>query len=125
MKIKIKGWAAAIEDQPLRVVKTTLGMVNLQQATGWKLQEIDDKARGGYAPAITAFFALTNAGFDLGAPEWEQLLRWDLEDMEMIKEPGDERFEPQEADALDPQTSRADSDPGGDEALVSEEPTAA
>ena len=105
MRIKIDG-------RELLVKKTTRGLVALQQQTGWKLEDIDKRAREGYAGAMAAFFALVNAGF---SPVWDEVIDRDIEDFEFVKEAGDERFEPQGDDASDPQSSRADSDPGGNE----------
>lgn len=117
MKIKIKvrlESAPAAEGQTLRMVRTIGGIADFQRATGWKVAEIDEqiKAADVIGVAIGAFFALTNAGFK---PDWQELLASDPDDFEPIIEPGDRRAE--EADAVDPQSSRADSDPGGDREL--------
>lgn len=116
MRIKIKTRlesAPAAEGQTLRMVRTIGGVADFQRASGWKLAEIEDqiKAADVIGIAIGTYFALTNAGFK---PDWQELLGSDPDDFEPIIEPGDRRD--QEADAVDPQNSRADSDPGGDEA---------
>lgn len=115
MKIKIKtrlASAPASEGQTLRVVRTIGGIADFQRATGWKVAEIEEQIQAAdiIGVAIGTYFALANAGFK---PDWDEILGSDPDDFEPIKEPGDARG--QEADAPDPQKSRADSDPGGEE----------
>lgn len=103
-----------IDGRDLLVKRTTRGMVELQRQTGWDLAALDTYTKEGYGAAMAAFFALSNAGF---SPVFDDLLDRDLADFKFTAEPGDEAPAPAtEADAVDPQTSRADSDPGGAEA---------
>ena len=100
-----------VDGNDLRVKRTTRGMVELQQQTGWDLSQLDHYTKQGYGEAIAVFWALTNAGFH---PNFDEICDRDLEDFTFTPEPGDDKTAATpEADAVDPQTSPAGSDPGG------------
>ncbi|MBW9118887.1 hypothetical protein JNB63_02145 [Microbacterium trichothecenolyticum] len=113
MKIKINTRlesAPGAEGRTLIVKRRTRDFVRLQQATGWKMAELQEQLRqaDAYAVPVAAFFALSNAGFD---PDWDELVDAELDSFESIEEPGDSR----EAETpADPQQLPADSSPAGD-----------
>ena len=102
MKIKIDGRELLVR-KPVRV------LIELQQQTGWKMEDLDKKVSeaDSYGIAIAAFCALRNAGIPT---TWEEILDRDTEDFEPVDEPGDNR---PEVDAVDPPQAPSDSDPGG------------
>lgn len=112
MKIKINTHlecAPGAEGKTLLVKRSTRIFVRFQQATGMKMQEIQEQVAAADVLGVTlaAFFALANAGFD---PDWDELLDCEPSVFEPINEPGDERggTEP------DPQQPPADSSPAAD-----------
>ncbi|GAB6857343.1 hypothetical protein [Microbacterium xylanilyticum] len=109
MKVKITGYNDAIDGKPLVVKKTTRALAELQQQTGWDMSKLTQAELSVYGGLMAVFCALHNAGFN---PSWDELLDRDTDDFELIEEPGDNRR--QEVEEPDPQMSRADSDPGGD-----------
>lgn len=114
MKIRIDG-------RELVVRKTTRAMVDLQRQAGWRIDKLTEAETFGYAAAMSAFFALHNAGFN---PSWDELLDRDIEDFQFVQEPGDERTAVDAGDdAVDPPSSPADSDPGVDEGAPSSKAT--
>lgn len=104
MKIRIDGRELVVR-KPVRV------LIELQQATGWKMEDLDKKVSetDSVGIAIAAFCALRNAGIPT---TWEEVLERDVEDYEPVEEPGDDR---EDTDASDPPRSPSDSDPGGAE----------
>lgn len=109
MKIKIHNYADAIEGKDLVVKKTTRNLAELQQQTGWDMSTMTQAEAAVYGAAMAAFCALRNAGFE---PQWEDLIDRDVEDFELIEEPGDKR---PETDVVDPPQPLEGSDPGGAE----------
>lgn len=107
MKIRIDG-------RELLVKQTTRGIVEFQRQSGIVMHELSKAELAPYAPALAAFHALHNAGFN---PSWDELLDRDVTDFEMIQEPGDDRTVV--VDAVEPPSSPADSDPESGE----EQPT--
>lgn len=104
MRIRIDGRDLLVR-KPVRV------LVELQQQTGWKMEELDARIAeaDSLGIAIAAFCALRNAGLPT---TWVEVLDRDVEDFEPVEEPGDRR---EDDDASDPPSSPSDSDPGGDE----------
>lgn len=100
MKIRIDG-------RELLVKKTTRTLVEFQRQSGIDLSKWDSGDAAVYGNAFAAFCALHNAGFQ---PNWEELLDRDLDEIEIVEEPGDTRTA--EADAPEPMRSRQASDPG-------------
>lgn len=104
MRIKFDG-------RELVVKKTTRAIAAFQRVTGWRLDKMSQDDVAIYGPAMTAFWALTNAGIVTehnAAEQWDALLDRDLEEFEVIQDPGDVReAEP----APDPQTLPAVSGP--------------
>lgn len=118
MKIRIAGVA---NDNPLLVKKTTRALIELQRQTGWDLSKLTEGEQGAVSAASAAFFAMHNAGLN---PQWEELLDRDLDDFDIVPEPGDKKVgATAEADASDPHSSPAGSDPGG-ESVAAEPPAA-
>lgn len=109
MRIKIDGRELLVR-KPIRV------LVELQQQTGWKMEDLDKHINGAdsLGVAVAAFCALRNAGIPT---TWDEVLDRDVDDFEPVAEPGDER---EGDDASDPLSSPSDSDPGGDGAEAEE-----
>ena len=112
MKVKINTrleCAPAAEGKTLVVKRSMRSFVRFQQATGLKMQEIQEqvKAADVLGVPLAAFFALANAGFD---PDWDELLDCDPDAFDPIPEPVDERGEV----TPDPHQLPADSSPAAD-----------
>jgi len=110
MKIRIDG-------RELLVKKRVRDIIELQRQTGWKLEDLDKQvaAADALSMPVTAFFALANAGF---SPIFDELMDRDVEEFEIVEEPGDDR---EGGDVVDPPQSPSDSDPGGAEPAEAQE----
>lgn len=114
MKVKFKTrleCAPAAEGQTLVVKRRARDFVRFQQATGMKMAEIQEATKEAdvLGVPLSAYFALSNAGFD---PDWDELLDQELDAFEAIEEPGDKRAAGVEPD---PQQLPADSAPADGE----------
>ena len=89
-------------------------LVKLRQVTGWNLKALAEKSEELeiYGMQAQAWVSFWMAG---QAVDWERIRQLSLRELTPAEEPGD-RGTP-EADAADPQHSRADSDPGGEARL--------
>ncbi|QPE05313.1 hypothetical protein IT882_04390 [Microbacterium schleiferi] len=93
MKIKIKG----IEHE-LVVRKTTRILAEFQNESGINFSEWEKKDAAVYGTAFAAWCALRNAGYE---PKWDDLIDRDIDEFEVIQEPGDSRDE-KPGDVADP-----------------------
>lgn len=86
-------------------------LLAFHQVTGWNLTAIKQKAEEheAYGLMAMAWLSLWEAGQD---PDWDRIQQCTLGELVPEDEPGDAP-RTVEDDAVDPQTSRADSDPGG------------
>lgn len=85
MKINIDG-------EELVVRKSTLAVDAWQRQSGHGLAWLSEKEHQIYGPAFAAFCALATAGKN---PSWDELLLRDIDDFQVVQEPGDERPAPE------------------------------
>lgn len=101
---------------PAKTIDTAkvASLLAFHQVSGWNLKQIHAKAEEHEANALMAmaWLSLWEAGQH---PDWDRIKDATLGELTPVEEPGDQR--PVEADVPDPQTSRADSDPGGEQQL--------
>lgn len=106
MKIKINGVA---DGRELKVRKTTRILAEFQEESGIDLGSWQKKDAAIYGNAFAAWCAMRNAGME---PKWDDLLDRDIDEFEIVQEPGDSRGE-KPGDVADPQVpSPQDSSPG-------------
>lgn len=100
MKIRIDG-------HELLVKKTTRALVEWQRQSGLDASTMTRGQTAAIGAALAAFCALHNAGFN---PSWEDLMDRDVDEFDLIEEPGDNRPD-QVAVVPDPPQRPADSGP--------------